>query len=279
MTSWIIVAIIAGLASSLGSFLARFLLKDGSDATAYAWFHEVFRLIFFIIISITSFHFVFDIKGFLLLLGLGVAEFFAVYFMMKMHAYSYLSISTIISRTRLIWIPIIAFILFREILTVQEYLGIAILFMGLATISSPKKIVTDKGVKYAYLSAFCIAVVSVLLKMVAPYANTSMIMIFMALPSVVLFPLFMKNSKQRVILSLKTQLPLKLINGFVTALATYFLAKAISLGEVSIVTALYQSMMLLSVLAGIIFLKEREGIGKKIVGSLIALVGVLLLTW
>lgn len=278
MANWVMIAVIAGLASNLGNFLFRYLLKEGDDATAYAWFHEVFRLIFFAIISIFSFHLIIDQKGLLLLLGLGVAEFFAAFTLMKMHAYSHLSISTIISRTRLIWVPLIAFVLFREALTITEYLGIAILFVGLSVASSPKKIVTDKGLKFAYLSAFTIALVNISLKLVAPYANTSVIMVFMALPSAFLFPLFMKNGKQRIVTSLHSKLPLKLFTGLVTASATYLLAKAIDLGTVSIVTALYQSMMITSVIAGIVILKEKEDVAKKVVGSLISLVGVYLLT-
>src|SRR6266568_5185097 len=192
---------------------------------------------------------------------------------MKMHAYSHLSISTIISRTRLIWVPLIAFILFHEALTLTEYLGIVVLFVGLSVASSPKKIITDKGLKFAYLSAFTIALVNISLKLVAPYASTSVIMIFMALPSVLLFPIFMKNGKQRISISLKSKLPLKLFTGLVTACATYLLAKAIDLGTVSIVTALYQSMMIASVVAGIVLLKERENVAKKVIGSLISLVG------
>lgn len=278
MTNWVIIAIVAGLASNLGNFLFRYLLKEGDDATAYAWFHEAFRLVFFTVISIFSFHLIVDQKGLLLLLGLGIAEFFAAYTLMKMHAYSHLSISTIISRTRLIWVPLIAFILFREALTLPEYLGIGVLFVGLSVASSPKKIITDSGLKYAYLSAFTIALVNISLKLVAPYASTSVVMVFMALPSVLLFPIFMKNGKQRISISSKSRLPLKLLTGLITASATYLLAKAIDLGTVSVVTALYQSMMITSVMAGIFILKEKEDVAKKIVGSLISLVGVFLLT-
>jgi len=278
MTNWIVIAIVGGLASNLSNFLVRVLLKDGDDATAYAWFNEVFRLIFFSIVSIFTFRLVFDTRGFLLLLGLGIAELFGIYAVVKMHAYSDLSISTIVSRTRLIWIPIIAFIVYRELLTPIEYLGMAILFVGLVTVSSPKKIIVDKGIKYAYVGAVFVAIVNVMLKMVAPYASTSMIMVVLSLPSVFLFPILMKDSRHRIKVSLTTKMPLKIFIGLVTAVATYMLASAISMGPVSIVTALYQSMMVTSVIAGIVVLKEREDIGKKIVGCLIALVGVLLLT-
>jgi len=278
MADWVIIAILGGLASNLGNFLFRYLLKEGDDSTAYAWFHEAFRFIFFLIVTIFSFHLVFEIKGLLTLIGLGFIELTAAFFLMKMHSYSHLSISTIISRTRLIWVPIIAYILFKETLKTPEYIGIAVLFIGLSIATSPKRLLADKGQIYAYFSAFTIAMVNIFLKLAASYANTSVIMVFMSLPSVILFPKLMKGAKRRITASLKINLPLKITTGLVNALSMYLLAKAIELGPVSKVTSLYQSMMIASVIAGIIFLNERQDVKKKLIGSLITLVGAILLT-
>lgn len=278
MSSWILIALLGGLASNLGNFLFRYLLKEGDDATAYAWFHEAFRFIFYVIISIFSFQLFGGVKGIITLLGLGIIEFIAAYILMKMHTYSHLSISTIISRTRLIWVPVIAFFLFNEALRASQYIGIGVLFVGLSVATSPNQIFADKGLKFAYLSALTIALVNIFMKLASPYANTSVLMVFMAFPSVILFPLIMKEPKKRITISLKLNLPMKILAGFVNALSMFLLAKAISLGPVSIVTALYQGMMITSVLAGIFILKERENIGKKIIGSVISLIGVLLLT-
>lgn len=278
MPTWIFIALLAGIGSNLSAFLFRYLLKDGEDASSYAWFHEAFRLIFFGIIAFFDFRLSSDFKGIFYLSLLGICEFFAIYLIMKMHSYSHLSISTIISRTRLIWVPLIALVLFGDRLSAIEYAGIAILFLGLSIASSPRKLLADKGLKFAYMSAFMVAVVNIQLKLVAPYASTSLVMIFMALPSVFLFPLIMKGGYKRITASLSTQVPLKMLAGFVTALSTYLIAYAIGKGNVSIASALYQSMMIVSVIAGIVFLHERENMGKKIVGSIISLFGIYLLT-
>ena len=271
-------ALLAGLASNLVNFLFRYLLKDGDDSTAYAWFHEFFRLVFFMMISIFSFQLTSDIRGILVLVGLGIVELATIYLLMRMHAYSHLSISTIIIRTRLIWVPLIAYLLFRETLKNPEYFGILVLFLGLSVVISPKKIKSDRGFKYAFWAAFAVAWVSIFLKLSAPYASASLRMVFMALPSVLFFPLIMKNGIKRVFKTFKVNLAGKILAGLVASSSTFLLAKAIEVGPVSIVTALYQGMMIASVLAGIVFLKERENAFKKIVGSLIALIGVLLLT-
>jgi len=197
---------------------------------------------------------------------------------MKMHAYSHLSISTIITRTRVIWIPIVAYFLFKETLLKHEYLGILILFIGISFATSPKKFFTDKGLKYAFQQSFAVSFVNVLMKMSSAFTNTSGVMVSMAAPSVLFFPVLMKNARARIITSMKIKLPIKVLAGFVNATSMFLLAKAIEFGPVGKVVSIYQSMLITSVLAGIFILKEKEDITKKIVGSLITIVGVLLLT-
>lgn len=282
MDNWIVIAILGGLASNLENFLFRYILKDGEDSTVYSWFHEFFRLFFYgavIVFSLKNFEIKNINAGIFPLIGLGLIEFLTIYTFMKMHSFSHLSISSIISRTRLIWVPIIAYFMFGEILTNFQYVGIAILFSGLFLVSSPKEIFFDKGIRYAFAFSFMVAFVNIFMKLSSNYAATPILLVFMALPSVILFPIFMKNAKSRIRSFLKTKLLLKVMAGLVNALSMFLLTKALSIGQVSIVTGIYQGMMITSVLAGIFIFKEKENIGKKLIGSFIVIVGVILLTY
>jgi len=109
--SWILLALIAGLASNASNFFSRFLLKNGEDSTVFAWYFEFVRLIVFALIAFFDFKLIITFKSILLLLAMGLSELACVYVYMKMHANSHLSISAIISRTRLIWVPFFAFLL------------------------------------------------------------------------------------------------------------------------------------------------------------------------
>ena len=278
LAPWIVVAIFAGLASNLGSFFFRHILKDGDDSTAYAWLFEAMRLVIFLLISIFNFRLIFSFSSLLTLVGLGIIELVSVFFMMKMHAYSHLSISTIILRTRLIWIPLIAFILFRESLTLYEYIGIIVLFLGLSIATASKNMSADRGMIYAYITAFTTALVNIYLKLAAPFASTSVIMVFMSLPSVIFFPMVMKSSQFRLKQMCTKNFKTKLLSGFINACSLYLLAAAVAIGPVSKVSAIYQGMMVVSIFAGIIFLHETQNVGKKIIGSIITTIGVLLLT-
>jgi uncharacterized membrane protein len=277
-SSWITLAIFAGLASNTFNFLSRYLLQEQEDSTAYAWFFEIVRLISFAIIAIFDWHLVITPLSLTLFFLLGLTEWIAIYWYMKMHAYTHLSISAILSRTRLVWIPIIAFLLINERLHIVDYLGILILFAGVCIIVSPKKIMIDKGANYANLSAFMIALNTVLTKMALPYGSNSIINVAITIIPALFFPFMMKNSLPRMKKIVKTKLPIKLLAVAVNIISVYAFTAALRLGDSGKVNAIYQGMLVTSILAGIIFLKERNDIGKKITGAIITIIGVIILS-
>jgi len=277
--SWIFIAFLAGVCSNASNFFSRVILTDEADTNIYAWFFEFVRVAFFGVLIFFDYHLIVSIKNVLLLLGMGMTEFISIYFYMKMHAYSHLSISTVISRTRLIWTPIIAFILLKEELHVITYIGIGILFLGLLIATSPKKLIPDKGQIYAHIASFIIAVNIVQTKMNTPFASNSVLLVFMALPTALLFPLLMKKSVKRIKHFFRKNILIKVLSAVANIGAIYLFTVAVRVGSAGIVTALYQSAMILSVLAGIFLLHEKQDIKRKLFGSFITLVGVLILSF
>lgn len=275
---WVILAVLAGIGSNISNFISRYILKDGGDASAWAWTFEFLRLLFFIPFLFFDFRIDLNLKSIIIFLSAGLTEFISIYFYMKMHKFTHLSISSILSRTRLIWVPVFAFLFFGERLNNLEYIGIVILFLGLSIVVAPHKFFIDKGAIYANLAAVMIALNTVFLKQAAPFASTPVIMIFYSLPAVILFPLLMKNAKKRLISqNLNHKIP-KLLGAGVTTAALFLLIAALRIGDVSQVNGLYQGMLVVSVLAGIILLKERKDIFKKLLGTAVAIIGILLLT-
>ncbi len=278
LPQWVILATLAGVGSNVFNFISRFLLKEKGDATTWAWTFETLRLIVFVILAIFDFRIQFNLHTLILLSLIGLTEVISVFLYMKMHQYSHLSISTILSRTRVIWIPILGFLFLGERLTNIEYIGIVILFLGLSIAVSPHKLFLDKGAIYANLASFVIAINTILQKQVLPYASIPVIMIFFSLPSVIIFPFLMKNPKKRLMDENRQHLIPKLIAVLVNAVASILLLIALKLGEVSRVNAVYQGMLIIGVLAGIIFLNERKDIFRKLLGTTVTIIGVILLT-
>jgi drug/metabolite transporter (DMT)-like permease len=275
---WLFLSVITGLLSNIYNFINRYLLKGNDDPTAYAWFTEFVRFIFFGVFALFNWKLIINQHSFFALLCVGITEFIGGYFYMKMHSYAHLSISPILTRTRLIWVPIIGIFLLHENLNLFDYAGILIIFLGVSTIMAPRKFFVDKGALYANVSTFFIAFNVVLIKLAVPFASIAVINTFQALPGTILYPFFMKNVKVRIKTFIKTNFPLKIFAVLVSVAQLYVFIYALNFGEASKINAVYQGMLVFGVLAGIIFLKERENISKKLIGAVITIIGVMLLT-
>lgn len=274
--TWVIYAMSAGLLSSLFNFLTRFALTKDKDSSASGWFSEVVRVLIVLVFIPWDGALSLSTHTLFIFIALGVIEFFSVFIFMKMHAFTHLSISTIVARTRLVWIPLIAFLVLGERLSVLEYGGIIVLFVGLSTVVSPKRLFVDKGLIYTSISSFIVAILSIVMKMASGSMSSSWILIAMALPTILFYPLLLK--KKRIINGFKHQIPAKIAAAGANVFSMYLYIYALKIGEVSKVTAIYQGMMIVSILAGVIFLRERQDVGKKLVGAVITLAGVYMLT-
>ncbi len=278
INKWIIFAVAAGFASNLFNFFNRFLLKEQEDTIIYAWYFEALRCIIFCLIALFDWKIVITSYSLFLFILIGITEFIAGYVYMKMHAYSHLSISTILSRARVIWIPLIAYLLIRENLKISEYIGILILFCGLSITVSPHKLFFNKGARYASVAAFVIALNTVLTNMALPFGSNSVLNIITVLPATFLYPFFIPQAYRRIKKFTKKNFLLKSFAIVINVLSIYLFLFALRMGEVSKVNAIYQGMMVFSILAGIFILKEKKDILKKILGTVITIIGVLLLS-
>ncbi|MBI3887473.1 EamA family transporter [Candidatus Microgenomates bacterium] len=207
-----------------------------------------------------------------------MTEFLAIYWYMKMHSYSELSISSILSRTRMIWVLIFAFFLVHEQLRLLDYVGILTIFLGVSITSAPKRLFIDKGAQYANLSAVMIAINLILIKLLLPFGSDAVINVARGIPALIIFPFLMKNSVPRLKKVLLTKQKFRIPAVVLSGLSILCFTAALHVGDASKINAVYQGMMIFSVLAGIIFLKERGSIGRKIFGALVTIIGVVVLS-
>jgi drug/metabolite transporter (DMT)-like permease len=278
LPQWLIFAVLAGLLSNTFNFFNRFILRNKEDSTAYSWYYEFFRFLAFCAIAVVfDWQIIITTRSILIFMLLGITETFSVYWYMKMHESVHLSISTILSRMRILWVPIIAFFLLKENLKPIEYLGLLVLFLGVSVTVKPHKFFIDKGAKYANLAAFMIALNVIVTKIGLPYASNSLINAICSFPSIFLFPLLMKSPRKRISVYFHKNILLKSSVIIFNIISAYLLTQALRLGNPSKITGIYQSMMVFSVLAGIVILQEKKDILKKVIGASIVLAGVLLL--
>lgn len=274
--NWFYLAVLAGLASNGFNITNRKALKDQGDSTAYGWWFEFVRTTFFLLILVSKPFPVLSVSMALPLILVGVSELFSVYVFMKMHAYTNLSISSVISRLRVIWSPLIAWFLVSERLTLPEYFGIAAIFVGIAVVTSPKEIKEDKGIKIALLFSFSSALLSTVMKGASALVSTELVIISQGILPLLILPFLMKNSLARIWQSVSSKFPQIALAGSYNIASSYLLVEALRVSDASKAVGVYQAMTLFSVFYGIFILNERDKIARKIIGSIIVIIGVIL---
>jgi uncharacterized membrane protein len=88
----------------------------------------------------------------------------------------------------------------------------------------------------------------------------------------------LKGFPKRAGLFFRKNLWIKLLAGFANTFSVYLYEMALHSGPVSIVSALYHSTMVFAVVAGIILLKEKKDVLRKLIGTAVTVGGVILLS-
>ena len=89
--------------------------------------------------------------------------------------------------------------------------------------------------------------------------------------------MFVKNWKERIKIFYSKDIRGVFVATIANAASMYFQIGALRIGPTGKVIAVFQAMSIVSVIAGVIFLEERDNILQKIIGSLVVALGVFLL--
>ena len=195
---WVLFAVLSGLADIGYNLSTRKALKDRVSVVEFSWWMTLIRSILFLpaLLLLKDLHL--NLQQILILIALGVITFVNIHLFMKMHSLTELSLSTIIARLRMVWVPLIAFFVINERLTGLNYFGILIMFLAILLISSPRKIILDKSLNSAFIFSISTSVLAIFQKAASVFAPTSLIILVMSLPTVVFLPLFVKNPTEKI---------------------------------------------------------------------------------
>lgn len=226
-------------------------------------------------------------KYFLNLVIMGVLYALAQVFIFKASKLTEASEVIIISSTRILWTIAAALLLLDETFTIKKSLG-ATLVLAAVTIVAYKKTRRTKnrsakaitrGRIYAVLAGFCLGVGFVNDSYVLQNSDaTSYAALVFILPTILTVLIYRPSFK-----SFKKQLNKRLIRnsmilgGFysVGILASY--AAYQNGGSASQIVPIGQSVVIVTVLFSVVFLSERDHLLKKLLGTAMVTVGVLLL--
>lgn len=275
--NWFILAILAGTASNFFNIFNRSSLREKGDSTVYGWWFESIRFLIFLSIFLFNPIFPKEPVAYLWLSLFGLTEIGSIYFFMRSHQLTDLSLSTFVIKLQLIWTPIFAFIFISEHLSFADYGGIGIILVGIFIAVYSRGMKKDKGVIITFISSLLISLLSVFMKKSSEYASTPLILMFMSFPSIIILPLLMKQAKKRIRGISRKNLTKNMLGALSNVVSMYLAVSAVRLGSTSKVSAVFQGTMVIALAYSIIVLKEKKQMWQKIIGAGVTIFGLFIL--
>jgi drug/metabolite transporter (DMT)-like permease len=280
--TWIFLALTGALLFSLSSLLTRALLKEEiSDPFAYSIFLQlIVAALFFVCLFFTGFHLpplkplipylflmslLYSISGWLSFKGLKTTE---------------VSENSILWSSKSMWAMMAAIIFLHEPIDLKRIIGMFLVVTAIIIISwKGKKLKFNKGhflILFAALlsgfaftnDAFLLNYFEVLSYSAIAFLFPPLILLIIRPKSIFKFKLFLNKKRLFLILIISFFV-------FFSSIAVY--SSYQQGGDASQIAPISQSSAILIVILAFIFLKERSHFFLKLIGSLLAFVGVLLL--
>jgi len=280
--SWILLILIGVLFISISSLFQRVLLKDEqSDPFTYAIiFQLIIAILFFIYVAFIGFKLppLKPLIPYLLLMSLLYA--LANFFVFKGLKTIELSENSILWSSKAIWTMLTAAIFLKEQVDLVRIIGMLLILAGITVVSwKGKKWKLNRGHLFALAGAFFLGV---------SFTNDAFLLNHFEVPSysaiAFLFPALLllaikpkSIGKFRLFLN-KKRLFRMIIASFLFGVGTLGIYYSYQRGgDASQIVPISQSSVILIVILAFIFLKERNRFAQKVIGSLLAFIGIWLL--
>jgi drug/metabolite transporter (DMT)-like permease len=244
-------------------------------------FGVIGSIIFLVLIPFFDFYFPTDWRVWALLLSSNIL--YACQDVLKSKGFKYLDVSvvSIFSQSSKIFLILFGIIIFSERLTTLEIFGIACIMVGSALVVFKKnKFHINKYIWFIIGSSLFFAMAMTIDVGVSGQFNLAFYLLAIYfLPALFIFiggrrkmadikKGFLRNQNSKMF---------TIIAGVASAVGMLFYLLALRQGQVSVVAPLSSITVLLNVLAGHIFLKERDDLIKRIIAAILVIIGVFLL--
>ena len=278
---WLIYALIASMSNAIRSILHRFIMLT-EDPYSYALLENLLIALVFVPVLINEFVLPLSLTAWMLVLLSSIFWVFIAVIGFYAYKYTQVSLKSPLSESRVLWVLLFAVIFLKEKLILDKVLGIILIFISLIilTYKKQKKFgdLTDKGVQLTLLTALLTAGVAIIDKSALQYftPGTFGFLVYF-IPGLILLG-FGKGHFKDVKKILKTKhyyLGVVVVLGF---LFYYFNLKAYQIADVTQVFPVIRLSTAFTVIFGIIFLKEKENVFKKLIATVIIFLGILLLS-
>lgn len=185
-----------------------------------------------------------------------------------------------ISTTRSIWFMLLGIIFFQETLTLSKFLGVIFIFLGLVVVYRDKGQFT--GIKkphiYTFIYAILISSSYALDKYALDYFSVALYQIVIYIIPSLLTVLFIPKSISDIKYLIKPRKNnyIIILSFFFQTISTLALYRAYQTGgELSVVGPLAQTTTIVIIVFGMLVLKERWNMKKKVAGIALTVLGVM----
>jgi drug/metabolite transporter (DMT)-like permease len=187
---------------------------------------------------------------------------------------------TILLTSTQVWVILGAILFLKENLTITKLIGAAAILFGVVLAEWRKQIfVLNKGAVYVLLAAFCFAASSIISFFIIRNFDVLSYMFYGSIFVTLILVIFKPKIFKKLSFYFKPKRALNIVTTSLNdALANIFGFTAYQVGRNALqIGPIGATQTLLTVLLAIVILKERDHILQKIIGSLAAVIGTLLL--
>jgi len=280
--SWLILTLLAVLVFSSNNLFHRLLMKDeqsdpyaqsivffgiaGIFALAFSFFHG-------------GFHYQITVNQLLLFLPLAFCTTVGPVLLFKSFQLIDASENAILQSSQKLWTVLGAFLFLNELFSSKKLLGTIITIIGIAlALWNKKRFILNKGVLFVLMATIFYAGADLIsYYLVRDFDPLSLIVYVCFLPVVTLL-LIRPKTVYKITFYFKPKYALLVsVLGLSDTLGTVCTYYAYQIGRnAAQITTILAMITIISVLMGIVFLKERSNVQNKLLGALVTAIGVLL---
>ena len=278
--NWFWFALLSAVCFATFSVLVRLTLKDQGDAQAFAPIANA--IVGLLLLGIALFEETFfrpQFWDYILLVISSIALAGASYLIIWARQITPVSQISLVQQLAMVWTFIGGIWFLSETLNGLKVLSMCLIVLGNGIVFlQGSHLAISKGVILGFFATFFITINTLISKiLVVQTISPALYSGIAQVAAAVLITVALPNSLHREYEEFKTQRwQIGAVSVFMAG-TIYFLMRAYQVGEASQVTPVRSSAVLLSVLAGIVFLKERASVWRKMVGASVAFLGAFLL--
>lgn len=282
MPNWVIFVLLFSIFVSLSSILSRYILSKKSNVMGFVFLHNIAGAVAILPLLYFDFRLPTEIMPWIFLLFGTTSGLLGDYYYFLSLKEEETSVLSLVFRMRLVYTFIAGILIFGEKVSGLDVLAMLFVLFGAIIVNYKNgQIKFSKGVILANISNIFLTILLIMDKQVSGSISVPLYSFLNFASSGIFFGIIYfkdKRNNPNIFITEKSRWLIALAGVFL-AIGTTFRRFALVDGDLSMVSILMNLSVVLTVVMGIVILKERTQLPQKILGLIILLAGVAMLYW